>query len=72
MSQNDPIMIEEYRNPLIEFSRSIIFLQNNSGHNNNNNTCKLDHLTANNRKKKYRYGSPAKLGHLNAKRKFFT
>ena len=39
---------------------------------NNNNTCKLDHLTANNRKKKYRYGSPAKLGHLNAKRKFFT
>jgi hypothetical protein len=36
MSQNDPIVIEEYRNPLIEFSRSIIFLQNNSGNNNNN------------------------------------
>jgi hypothetical protein len=30
MSQNDPIIIEEYRNPLIEFSRSIIFLQNSS------------------------------------------
>ena len=35
MSQNDPIIIEEYRNPLIEYSKSIIFLQNNSNNNNN-------------------------------------
>ena len=28
MFQHDPIIIEEYRNPLIEHSRSIIFLQN--------------------------------------------
>lgn len=34
MSQNDPIIIEEYRNPLIEYSKSIIFLQNNSNNNN--------------------------------------
>ena len=27
MCQNDPFFIEEYRNPLIEFSRSILFSQ---------------------------------------------
>ena len=33
---------------------------------NNNNTSKYDNLTDNNRTKKYRYGLPAKLGHLAA------
>ena len=32
MSQHDPILIEEYRNPLIEQSKSFIFLYSNTNH----------------------------------------
>jgi hypothetical protein len=32
MSQHDPILIEEYRNPLIEQSKSFIFLYSNANH----------------------------------------
>ena len=28
MCQHDPFLIEEYKNPLIEFSRSFLFIQN--------------------------------------------